>query len=67
MDTKSRNEECPCDEIQTNIEFLMIENNHRQEEIARHDTRLDGGRRNLYTGKIVYSSVCLFVYTFFKF
>jgi len=41
MDTKSRNEECPCDEIKTDIEFLMIENNRQQEEIERHDTRLD--------------------------
>ena len=41
IDTKSRNEECPCDEIQTDIKFLQIENNRRQGEIALHDTRLD--------------------------
>merc|ERR1712203_1027636 len=41
MDTKSRNEECPCDEIQADIEFLKIENDRQQEEIERHDTRLD--------------------------
>jgi len=42
MDTKSKeSEECPCDEIKTDIEFLMIENNRQQEEIERHDTRLD--------------------------
>jgi len=39
--TKSRDENCPCDEIQTDIRLLMIENNRRQGEIQRHDTRLD--------------------------
>ena len=37
----SRDEECPCDEIQTDIRFLKIENNRRQGEIELHDTRLD--------------------------
>jgi len=49
MDTKSRNEECPCDEIKTDIEFLMIENNRQQEEIERHDTRLDTVENDLNT------------------
>jgi len=39
--TMSRDEECPCDEIQTDIRFLKIENNRRQGEIELHDTRLN--------------------------
>ena len=39
--TKSRDEECPCDEIQTDIRLLITENNRQQGEIQRHDTRLD--------------------------
>ena len=37
----SRDEECPCDEIQTDVRFLKIENIRRQGEIELHDTRLD--------------------------
>ena len=39
--SKSRDENCPCDEIQTDIRLLIIENNRQQGEIQRHDTRLD--------------------------
>ena len=39
--TISRDEECPCDEIQSDITFLKMENNRRQGEIELHDTRLD--------------------------
>ena len=39
-DAKFWNEECPCDEIQTDIEFLMIENNVRQEEIEQQQIKI---------------------------
>jgi len=48
-DTMSRDEECPCDEIQTDIRFLKIENNRRQGEIELHDTRLNTVENDLNT------------------
>ena len=41
MDIMSTDEECPCDEIQTDIRFLKMENIRRQGEIELLDTRLD--------------------------
>ena len=57
MDTKSRNEDCPCDEIKTDIEFLMIENNRQQEEIERHDTRLDTVENDVAAHTIRFNTV----------
>ena len=40
IESEEKNEECPCDEIQTDIEFLMIENNVRQEEIEQQQIEI---------------------------